>query len=179
MRKAGLYTIGFFLFGCYQSAPITLEVELDGGIDGGIAIEKPFLPDSLELSTNPPLIEVAEAAMMVYLLWQRARCVCHHGHVECPWGLAESVNPEATKCLAESAKGDDDHYLWLYEIATRSPRYLSCTAQHEICPQINSGGRCDDHEEREFAQLFGGDSSYKYFVKDYNRCVKEHLKMYK
>lgn len=175
MRKPTLYTLGIFLFGCYQSSPITIEFELDGAISKE---EKPFLPDDLELSTNPPLVEVAEAAMMVYLLWQKARCVCHHGHVECPWGLADGVNSEATECLVKSATGDDDHYLWLYEVATVSPRYLSCTAQHEICPQTDSRSRCYEHEEFRFAQLFGSDDSYKYFVKDYNRCVRETLEIY-
>lgn len=179
MRKSTIYTLGFFLFGCYQSSPILLEIERDSGVDGAIAEEdEPRLPDRLIEHPNPSLSEVAEAAMKVYLLWQRARCTCNHGPGECPWGVAEEVNPEATQCLAGAARGDDDFFRWLYQVATSVPRYLSCTEGYEICPGTNSGGRCYDHDEFEFLHLFSTADEYKVYVKEYNECVGEALKVF-
>lgn len=182
MKRGMVYTLGLLLIGCYQSTPITLEIELEAGIadDGGSEEEAyiPPTPGSLHRRPNPSLSEVAEAAMMVYLLWQRARCTCHHGEGDCPWGLATSVNPEAVRCLERVEHRRDDFYLWLHEIGELSPRYLSCAERHGICPGRDSGGRCYKDGEFDFQHLFSIADEREPFVNAYNRCVREELVIY-
>lgn len=185
MRKRIAYTLGFILIGCYQSTPIELELEVeeevgaggDAAVEGDAGFDR--RPGSLHTSPNPHLVQVAEAAMKVYLLWQEARCTCHHGAGECPWKLAKTVNAEATQCLADASRGDDAFYRWLYDVGDIAPGYLACTERYRICPGSTSSGRCESHGEFAFHRLFGSSSDFDAFIDEYNRCVREELELYR